>query len=114
MSVAIVWLRYDLRLQDNLALYEACRSNDKVVPIYIYDPQNIPVGSAQNWWLHHSLCSLKKSFLSKKMDLIIRQGDAGNVLLELITNHRISSVYWSRRYDHAGINYDKKLKKSFQ
>jgi len=36
-TVNICWLRRDLRLDDNAALYYALRSNKPVVPIFIFD-----------------------------------------------------------------------------
>ena len=35
----IVWFRQDLRLQDNPALYHACKMGD-ILPIYIHDTYN--------------------------------------------------------------------------
>ena len=37
MKLAIVWLRRDLRLNDNPALYEAVNSGYTPVPVYIHN-----------------------------------------------------------------------------
>ena len=34
----IVWLRRDLRVHDNAALHEACRQAERVVPLFVFDP----------------------------------------------------------------------------
>ena len=55
-----MWFRHDLRITDNPALNEACRSGD-IIPIYIHDNHNNQskqIGSASKWWLHQSLISL--------------------------------------------------------
>lgn len=38
MSVAIWWIRRDLRLTDNQALTAACQSAATVIPLFILDP----------------------------------------------------------------------------
>ena len=58
----IVWFRNDLRLTDNPALRAAIASGGRVVPVYIWSPQDEaswPPGGASCWWLHHSLHSLE-------------------------------------------------------
>ncbi len=114
MSTAIIWFRYDLRLKDNLALLEACNNFDKILPLYIYDPKNIPVGEAQKWWLHQSLTALREALRAKKSDLIILKGDANKILLDLVEDHKIAAIFWSRRYDAKGMEYDAKVKENIQ
>ena len=64
MSTAIVWLRQDLRLADNPALYHACRKCAHIIPIFIDDPLPTSIsqlGTASKVWLHHSLQALDSS-----------------------------------------------------
>ena len=59
----ILWFRQDLRLSDQAALAQAA-SEGPVIPVYILDdatPKQWKMGSAQRWWLHHSLKSLDDS-----------------------------------------------------
>ncbi|MGB3807261.1 MAG: deoxyribodipyrimidine photo-lyase, partial [Erythrobacter sp.] len=56
----IVWLRRDLRMADNPALYHAAQAGP-VVAVYVLDdeaPGRHKLGGASRWWLHHSLESL--------------------------------------------------------
>jgi deoxyribodipyrimidine photo-lyase len=49
MLPAIVWLRQDLRLADNLALQAARRPSGPVVPVFVWAPEEEgawPPGSA--------------------------------------------------------------------
>ena len=39
MSTAIWWIRRDLRLADNQALYAALQSASSVIPLFIIDPK---------------------------------------------------------------------------
>ncbi len=37
MKISIFWFRRDLRLEDNIALYQALSENTNVQPIFIFD-----------------------------------------------------------------------------
>lgn len=109
----IVWLRYDLRLDDQPAFYEAAKSGKPIIPLFNWAPdEEAPwqPGAASCWWLHHSLLSLQKSIQSKKNQLIIRQGKSQDVLDQLIEETGADTVYWSRRYEPALIQRDTEIK----
>jgi deoxyribodipyrimidine photo-lyase len=51
----LLWLRQDLRLQDQPALIAAA-GEGPVIPVYVLDdvaPGAWAIGGAQRWWLHH-------------------------------------------------------------
>lgn len=115
MTLAIVWFRNDLRVNDNPALAEACARHQHVMPIYILDQKNSVLGRAQAWWLHHSLNALQKSLHTKLgLKLILRQGNPLEIILELIESFSIKAVYWNRCYEPLVIERDKKIKASLQ
>ena len=105
MTTRLVWLRQDLRLSDNPALYYAAHTNDPIIPIYIFDetlPKSGQIGGAQRWWLHHSLTKLSEQFTKKGVQLILRYGDPKKILPEIIKTTQASSIYWNRCYEpHA-------------
>ncbi len=101
MRTCIVWLRNDLRLRDNPALYQAAREFDEVVPVFIWAPEEERAwkpGGAQCWWLHHSLHSLKQDLESKGSRLIIRSGEGAPTLTALAEETGATSVFWNRRH----------------
>jgi deoxyribodipyrimidine photo-lyase len=112
-SHAIVWFRQDLRLDDNPAFAAACRHHEGVIPIYILDETTTPIGGAQRWWLHHSLASLDKRLKKLGFNLCLRQGNALNVLKQLVEDYQIESIYWNRCYDPASIARDSIIKQVF-
>lgn len=115
MSNALVWFRQDLRLTDNPAFFEACTHHEKVVPLYILDKKNTFLGGAQVWWLHHSLLALNDSLITQfGLKLILRQGNALNIILELIDKASIDAIYWNRCYEPMSIERDKKIKTTLQ
>jgi len=107
----IVWLRNDLRLIDNPALYEAAQ-NGAVIPVFIYDPDAMDrdYGAAQKWWLHHALASLSADFKSHGIDLIVKHGDSLEIINDLIKQTNATGVYWNRSYEGWSIERDSHIK----
>ncbi|MBI2786475.1 MAG: deoxyribodipyrimidine photo-lyase [Legionella longbeachae] len=110
MTIALVWFRHDLRLNDNPAFIEASSHHQFVIPLYIYDKKNSVLGGAQDWWLHHSLTSLNHSLMQLGLKLILRKGDPFEIILDLVKKISVSAVYWNRCYEPAAILRDKKIK----
>ncbi|WP_321389760.1 deoxyribodipyrimidine photo-lyase [Emcibacter sp.] len=112
MMTTVVWLRRDLRLIDNPALYHAARRGP-VIPLYILDEQE-DMGGASCWWLHHSLRALQGQFQSFDCPLILRRGDALSILQELIRDSGADALYWNRLYEPRTIQRDREVKTTLQ
>ncbi|MGH8519148.1 MAG: deoxyribodipyrimidine photo-lyase, partial [Panacagrimonas sp.] len=101
MSTALVWFRRDLRLADNPALCAAIERHERVVCVYVHDPDaEAPwaPGAASRWWLHHSLAALEASLRERGAALVIRQGPAMVRLRSLVKECGAEAVYWNRLY----------------
>lgn len=113
-STAIVWFRRDLRLGNNPALTYAIQHHDRILPVYIHAPNEAGTwreGAASQWWLHHSLTSLKHSLQTLGADLILRQGMTTLDVLQTISGEtRIDAIYWNRLYTPWGITRDMAIK----
>lgn len=99
MTPIIVWLRNDLRLHDNLALYAASQTSRPIIVCYIWSEEDdlpYPLGGASRAWLHDSLIEFSKSIQNR---LILRKGSSISVLEELIKETKAKTVYWNRRYE---------------
>ena len=108
----IVWFRQDLRVHDHAPLTDAVKRGD-VYPVYIWAPEEEGIwkmGGAQKVWLHFSLLELKKELEELGLHLTIRKGDSLKVLKELVKETKSDAVYWSRRYEPAGIKVDSEIK----
>ena len=96
----IIWFRRDLRIADNPALFEAAATGRPVICLYIFETEKErELGSASQWWLHHSLQSLSQDLESIGATLILRKGQAFRILDMMIEDTGAESVYWNRRYD---------------
>ena len=108
-KTTLVWLRQDLRISDNPALFAAAEAG-KVLPVFILDDevaQDFKIGGASKFWLHRSLQSLNESFGGK---LNFYKGDAQKILLEIISKNQIDAVYWNRCYEPFRIKQDSAIK----
>jgi deoxyribodipyrimidine photo-lyase len=112
---ALVWFRLDLRLADNPALIAAATRNRKVIPVFIWAPEEEgawPPGSASRWWLHQSLQALDAGFRRRGMRLILRRGPSLVTLRSMIRECGADSVFWNRRYEPALRTRDDTIQKA--
>ncbi|HKK05523.1 MAG TPA: deoxyribodipyrimidine photo-lyase [Gammaproteobacteria bacterium] len=106
METVIVWLRRDLRLADNPALYHGAASGARVIPIYVHDPQADGAwapGAASRWWLHYSLQALAAALREAGSRLLIRRGPTLEALRALAAETGADCVYWNRCYEPAQL-----------
>ncbi len=113
----IVWFRQDLRTKDNPALRAAADSDKPVICVYLLDDKNPgdwKIGGASRWWLHHSLTELSEKLNEAGSRLILRRGDAKDVIPDLIETTGADTIYWNRRYAPYDIELDKSLKETLK
>jgi deoxyribodipyrimidine photo-lyase len=114
---AIVWFQMDLRLSDNPALAAASATGLKLIPLYIWSPEeegDWKPGAASNVWLHQSLQCLDDELAKRGSKLILRVGRALDVLTEVIRESRAVSVFWNRRYEPVAIARDARVLSQLQ
>jgi deoxyribodipyrimidine photo-lyase len=110
----ILWLRHDLRLDDNPALIAAA-ARGAVVPAFIWAPEEEAPwepGAASRWWLHQSLEKLSAAFAKAGAPLLIRRGPSLEALRKLVKETGATHVAWNRRYEPAVITRDTGIKKA--
>ena len=98
---SLVWLRDDLRLDDNPALSEAAALGLPLTVVYILDEESEGIralGGAARWWLHHSLAALSGSLEAKGSRLLLRRGPAADMIRELASETGAGYFFWNRRY----------------
>ncbi|HAB90585.1 MAG TPA: deoxyribodipyrimidine photolyase [Bacteroidetes bacterium] len=99
--VIAVWLRRDLRLFDNHALYKALlrakQEQAKVLPVFIFDRDILDKLEDKDDrrvnFLHEHLSTLKAGLQIEKRDICVRYGNILDVWSSLIKDHSISAIY---------------------
>ena len=107
----LIWFRRDLRLSENPALLAACEGGADVIAIYVLDDAaygDWAMGGASRWWLHHSLTSLRHSLSKLNIPLILKKGNAGEIITDIATGY--DGVYWNRLYDPYSVKRDTAIK----
>jgi deoxyribodipyrimidine photo-lyase len=111
LSISIVWLRQDLRLDDNPALQAAIRRG-AALPVYVWAPETgdrwLP-GAASRWWLHHSLERLAASLEHLGSRLVIIRGDPASALALTARETGADSVLWNRCYEPAAVKTEHRV-----
>lgn len=105
----VVWLRDDLRLDDNPALAHAAETGRPVVPLYVLDEESKGVrglGGAHKWWLHHSLEAFTSALRGKGSALTLRRGKAKDAVLDVVEAVGATALFVNRRYDPASRKVD--------
>jgi len=106
---ALFWFRRDLRLADNPGLAAAAAGGRPIIPLFIHDREHDKSGGALLWWLHHSLAALDKSLQTRGSRLIIRQGDAAEVIPRLAEQTGAAAVYCNRLEEPWAIKQQERI-----
>ena len=109
-SPILVWIRRDLRLSDHGALSAASKTGRPVIPVFICDPLVNDIGAAAKWRFGLGIEAFGNSLDRISSRLILRRGDALDVLQTLIQETGAGAVYWQRAYDPDSQARDTKVK----
>lgn len=113
MSPALVWVRRDLRLEDNPALRAALEAGHVPVLVYVHAPAeegDWAAGAASRAWLGRSLQALHSSLAARGSALVVLEAPSGAALASLAERIGAVAVYWNRRYEPAAIARDRDIK----
>jgi deoxyribodipyrimidine photo-lyase len=106
----LVWFRRDLRLADHPALTAALAGGRPIVPVFILDSETEATGAAARWRLGLAIAALDARLRAMGSRLILRRGDAGEVLAQLARETGAAAVHWSRLYAPDTVARDAAVK----
>ena len=110
---AIVWIREDLRIDNNPALSYASKNHEIVSAVYIYNKKYFDKKrEAQKWWLSKSLEFFKKDLEKFNISLEIMAGEEIEIFSKIKKEDEIS-VYWNKVYEPDVIERGKKIRDLF-
>ena len=103
----IVWFRRDLRISDHPALIAAMEGADEIVPVFILNSVQIArAGEKLRAYMSQSLRALDES-LGNRLHVV--DGDAVEVLQELIEKYDVKEVHISAEYERFGAERDARV-----
>ncbi|MDF1739543.1 MAG: deoxyribodipyrimidine photo-lyase [Verrucomicrobiales bacterium] len=112
-KTVIHWFRRDLRLTDNVALYDASERAEAIVPLYVaseWEGEHAWTGPGRQAFLCGSLTSLSKDVEQIGGKLVIRRGNALEELERLIDEVEAGAVFFNRDPDPFGKEEEKKVR----
>ncbi|KAF8066292.1 CRY1 [Scenedesmus sp. PABB004] len=114
-GTAVVLFRKDLRLDDNPALLAALQAAERVVPAFIWAPEEegqFQPGRCSRWWLSQSLAALSRALAERGSRLVLRRAAASaDALLELVGETGAHSVFFNHLYDPISLVRDHDMKR---
>lgn len=106
----IVWLRRDLRLNDQPALTAACGECDEVIPLFVFDEPLLHshvFGSACVNFMLGCLEDVAASLTSRGITLQWRRGEPVKEIVQVAQAWKADVVYWNRDYEPGTIERDR-------
>ncbi|NQX40459.1 deoxyribodipyrimidine photo-lyase [Pedobacter steynii] len=102
-EINICWLRRDLRLEDNAALYEALRSPFPVLLLFIFDKNILSKltdkTDARVTFIHQTLNTLNSRLQKSGSSILTRYGSPEEVWPEILNSYTVKSVYTNHDYE---------------
>lgn len=117
MKTAIVIFSDDFRIEDNPALYFACKNYENIILLYCYNENYLgrKLGSSAKVFLFYVLKSfdnlLKKNY---NINLIFKEGNIIKVLQEISQKMKIDGIYFNHSYTKEQIEIEDKIKNEFE
>lgn len=114
MNINIFWFRRDLRLQDNAGLYHALKSDNPVLPIFIFDKKILDYledpDDARVTFLHDTLTELKAELEALGSTLLVFYGNPIDVFKKITAEYAIKKVFTNHDYEPYPLQRDKEIK----
>ena len=94
-KISIFWFRRDLRLHDNKAFFHALQSEEKILPIFIFDIdilKKIPKNDARISFIFSELSAMNTHLESFETEIKMFHGNPKEIFRSLIKKYNIEKV----------------------
>ena len=112
--MSVFWFRRDLRIDDNVGLYHALKSGNKVLPIFIFDSEileKLPSKKdARLEMIHTALGKLSDAMMENKCNVGMYHGKPKAVFEKLLEKYSVKKVFTNHDYEPYAKNRDEEIK----
>lgn len=112
---SICWLRRDLRLHDNTALYHALNESEAVLPIFIFDTDildKLPKDDARVSFIYKELQKLQDQLNKNGFGSIrLFHGRPSDIFKNIVQEYTISAVYTNKDYEPYARDRDLEIER---
>jgi len=112
-NLSIYWFKRDLRLHDNLALYDAVKNSKEIIPIFIFIPDLIrdyKVSGGRLGFLIDCIENLTTKLKEKGSNLYCFINSPINIFSYLIEKYKPSAVFTNKAYSYLGEEFENNVK----
>jgi deoxyribodipyrimidine photo-lyase len=112
MKKSIFWFRRDLRLEDNIGLFQALSQPNTVQPIFIFDEailDELPKDDPRVNFIYSNLFQINQTLTKNGSSLLILKGKPEEIWKQLIEKHEIKSVFFNKDYEPYARKRDEKI-----
>lgn len=112
-TISICWLRRDLRLDDNAALYHALKGENPVLLLFIFDKSILDKledkTDARVDFIHQQLSKINEQLAGKGSSLLIKYDTAEKAWENIIKDFDVKSVYTNHDYEPYAKKRDEQI-----
>jgi deoxyribodipyrimidine photo-lyase len=108
-EVTFFWFRRDLRLDDNVGLFQALQSEYPVIPLFIFDDlilDSLPKNDPRVSFIYESLSEINGKLKETASSLLVKKGQTVGVWESLIQEYDVKGVFFNKDYEPYAINRD--------
>ncbi|MGY3054992.1 deoxyribodipyrimidine photo-lyase [Pedobacter sp. UYEF25] len=101
-TVNICWLRRDLRLHDNAALYKSLTAQKPTLVVFIFDKnilEKLKKQDARITFIYQTLSAIKAELQKNHSDLLVKYGTPEEVWPEILKDYQVASVFTNSDYE---------------
>lgn len=109
MKINIFWFRRDLRLADNKGLFEALKSANPVIPLFIFDTDilsGLEADDPRINFIHEQLAEINQQLKARGTSLLVRHGKPEEVWESIAGEFKIGEVFCNHDYEPYAIQRD--------
>ena len=112
-TINIFWFRRDLRWEDNHGLYKALKSDNPLLPIFIFDPnilEKLPEDDARVSFIYITLQKLRKRIQEQYgRSLAIYHDEPLKVFKQLTKDYTVKNVFTNHDYEPYAKERDREV-----
>lgn len=116
--LSICWLRRDLRLDDQAALYHALKSKNKVLVLFIFDENILSKLAHKNdarvTFIHQTLVKLNLELQKHGSTLLVEYGKPEQIWPALLKRYKVAAVYINHDYEPYARERDDNVAEYFR
>jgi deoxyribodipyrimidine photo-lyase len=117
-KISIFWFRRDLRLHDNAALYHALKSENPVLPIFIFDKNILDKLEDKKdrrvEFIYNTIAGIQEDLKKIGSTVLVKYGTPEAIFPELLEKYDVSAIYTNHDYEPYAHERDEQVREYAQ